>query len=99
MSYADWPVLKRLIPTLRKRYAELQPKHRYRLVRRDGAVFLANYQSWAGRTTIIHGVAERPQLEYFIEQTTARHCDLFLDIGAHMGTYAIMMARHTACRR
>ena len=99
MSHADLPIFKRLIPTLRKRYAELLPGGKYRLVTRDGAVFLVGYRSWADRMTVIHGLAERPQIEYFTHEIADRACDLFLDIGAHMGTYAIMVARRTNCRR
>ena len=99
MSHANLPILKRLIPTLRKRYAELLPERKYRLVARDGAVFLVGYQSWADRMTVVHGLAERPQIEYFTHEIADRGCDLFLDIGAHMGTYAIMVARRTDCRR
>jgi FkbM family methyltransferase len=99
MALAQLPVLKRLIPSLRKRRAELSPPHKYRLVKRDGAIFLVNYRDWADRMAIIHGLVERPQIEYLIGQIIDRRCDLFLDIGAHMGSYAMMAALRTRCAR
>jgi FkbM family methyltransferase len=92
-------VLKRLIPSLRKRRAELSAPDKYRLVERDGAMFLVNYRDWADRMAIIHGLVERPQIEYLIGQIAARGCDLFLDIGAHMGSYAMMVALRTRCAK
>jgi FkbM family methyltransferase len=97
MSFAQLPVLKRLIPSLRKRRARLSPPDRYRLVKRDGARFLVNYTDWADRMVIIHGLAERAQFEFLLQAIAERSCTVFLDIGAHMGTYAIMVARQTRC--
>lgn len=99
MSFAQLPVLKRLIPSLRKRRAWLSPPDRYRLVKREGALFLVNYTSWADRMVIIHGLAERPQVEFLLQAIAVRGCSVFLDIGAHMGTYAIMVARRTRCAK
>ena len=97
MSLARLPVLKRLIPSLRKRWARLSPPEKYRLVKREGVFFLVNNSGWADQMVITHGLAERPQLEYLLQAINARQCGVFLDIGAHMGVYAIMIA-HRAPR-
>jgi FkbM family methyltransferase len=99
VSLARLPVLKRLVPSLRKRWAWLSSPHKYRLVHREGARFLVNYTDWADRMVIIHGLAERAQLKFLLQAIAERSCTVFLDIGAHMGTYAIMVARQTRCTK
>ena len=93
------PILKRLIPSLRKRWHELGDRSQYRLVKRDGLVFLVDYTAWADKTAVIHGLAERPQTEFLLREIGERGATIFLDIGAHMGSYAMMVCRHTRCRR
>lgn len=93
------PILKRLIPSLRKRWHELGDRSRYRLVERDGLVFLVDYTAWADKTAVIHGLAERPQTEFLLREIGKRDASIFVDIGAHMGSYAMMVRRHTNCRR
>jgi FkbM family methyltransferase len=93
VALARLPVLRRLVPSLRKRWALLSPPDSYRVVKREGVLFLVNYTAWADRMVIIHGLAERPQVEFLLQAIAARQCGVFLDIGAHMGTYAILVAR------
>jgi FkbM family methyltransferase len=93
------PILKRLIPSLRKRWHELGNRRRYRLVQRDGLVFLVDYSAWADKTAVIHGLAERPQTQFLLRAVGERGASIFIDIGAHMGSYALMVRRHTRCRR
>jgi FkbM family methyltransferase len=93
------PILKRLIPSLRKRWHELGDRSRYRLVQRDGLVFLVDYSAWADKTAVIHGLAERPQTQFLLHAIGERGASIFVDIGAHMGSYAMMVRRHTHCRR
>jgi FkbM family methyltransferase len=77
----------------------LSPPDRYRLVQREGLLFLANYHSWACRQVIVHGVVERPQTDFLLATMAARGCRLFLDVGAHMGTYAMLVAKRRLCDR
>jgi FkbM family methyltransferase len=93
VSLAQLPILKRLIPSLRKRWAWLSPPDKCRVVKRDGALFLVNYVGWADQMVVIHGLAERPQVEFLLQAIDARQCGVFMDIGAHMGVYSIMVAR------
>ena len=93
------PILKRLIPSLRKRWHALGDRQQYRLVQRDGLVFLVDYTAWADKTAVIHGLAERLQTDFLLRQIGDRGASIFVDIGAHMGSYAMMVRRHTNCRR
>jgi FkbM family methyltransferase len=97
MHYSRIPVLKRLIPSFRKRRAWLSPPNKYRIVKREGSLFLANFAAWADRMVVIHGLVEHEQIEFLIRSIRERECTMFLDIGAHMGTYAITVAKRTQC--
>jgi len=99
VAYSRLPILKRLIPSLRKRRAWFTAPESYRLVKREGVVFLANYAGWADKMAVIHGLAEYEQLHFLLREIGERQCNVFLDIGAHMGTYAIMVAHKTRCQR
>ncbi len=48
---------------------------------------------------IIHGLAEYEQTAFLLQGITRYACKVFMDIGAHMGTYSIMVARKTHCAR
>lgn len=91
MEWSRLPVFKRLIPSVRKRMAGLRPPHRYRLVKRGGARFLVNFANWGDRMVITQGFAEPDQVRYLLQEIQRRRCGVFLDIGAHMGTYAIIV--------
>lgn len=91
--------MKRLVPSLRKRWAELHDPDRFRLVHRAGLTFLVNYNAWADRQVVIHGLVERPQIEYLFTRIRGRACTMFLDIGAHMGIYAALAASRHLCGR
>jgi len=99
VSLARLPILKRLIPSLRKRWAWLSSPREYRIVKREGARFLVNYTDWADRMVIIHGLAERAQVAFLLQAIGERGCTTFIDIGAHMGVYAIVVARRTRCAK
>lgn len=97
MDLSDIPALKRLIPSLRKRRAELAGPKNYRIVKREGALFLVNYADWADRAVVIHGQVEREQANFLLREIRDRRADTFLDGGAHMGVYAITIAQRTDC--
>ena len=99
MHYSRVPILKRLVPSIRKRRAWFTPPQRYRIVKREGSRFLVNFSTWADRMVILHGLVERPQMEFLLRNIRERRCTLFLDIGAHMGTYAITVSKRTPCAR
>jgi len=99
MDAAAIPILKRLVPSLRKRRAEMTDPLTYRLIKRNGAMFLVDYSAWSDRQTLIHGLVERPQTEFLLRAFVDHGVEIFVDIGAHTGAYAIMVARHTQCHR
>ena len=99
MRLSRLPFLRRLIPSWRKRVALLQPRHRYRIVKRNGAHFVVNFANWADRMVVAHGLVERDQIDFFLGEIRRRHCSVFLDVGANMGLYSIFVAQQTECAK
>jgi FkbM family methyltransferase len=99
---SEWdrlPIVKRLIPSLRKRAAGILRPHGYGVVKRFGALFLVNFTYWADRGVTTHGVVERDQILYLLAEIRRRQCQIFVDVGANMGIYTIYVARETECRK
>lgn len=88
----------RLVRSFRKRLAWAFWPTGYGVVRRDGALFMINLRNWAEKTLVTQGTFEREQLAYLLENIRARHCEIFLDIGANMGAYSIFVAQKTPCK-
>ena len=93
------PVLKRLIPSLRKRVAPLRWPGGWRIAKIDGALFLVNYASFTDRVMGFDRNWERAQLAFFLDNVKRRGCEIFLDVGSHIGLYAILVARQAGCGR
>lgn len=92
----QFPILKRLLPSVRKRL--FWDDTRYRIVSRNGGLFLVNFFNWADRTLLLQGSSERNQIAYLLDQVVHKQCEIFIDVGAHFGTYTIFVALKTACR-
>ncbi len=90
------PLLRRLIPSLLRRYARLF-KHRYSIERRMGALFLLDQKNSVDRNLLIKGAWEPEQIETLLQAVKAHHHKgekvVFLDIGSLAALYSIMIAR------
>jgi len=93
------PLLKRLVPSLRKRWAGLFWPGGFTVVRVRGARFLVNYRNFVDRQLAFYGGYEDAQLDYLLGAMTAARCDLFLDVGANFGLYSVLVAKVGAARR
>ncbi len=98
-GWRRWPLVKRLIPSVRKAWAALLWRDGQGVVRRDGARFKVNVRHWLGKSMVMHGAPERAQLSFLLANIAARGCTLFIDIGANFGIYSIFVAQRTGCRR
>jgi FkbM family methyltransferase len=101
--FRDTPVLKRLIPSVLKRYARLC-KHRYVVERRLGIAMLLDQRNSVDRNLLLKGVWEPAQLARLTalaRQLVAGPggARVFLDIGAHWGLYSILMRKTGAFER
>ena len=92
------PILKRLYPSLRKRWAEIFWKDGFAVVRSNGALFLVNHRNFVDRQIAFYGDYEAEQTAYLTTAMGEHGCDLFLDIGANIGLYSIRAAMAWARR-
>jgi FkbM family methyltransferase len=69
------------------------------IVRRDGVLYLLhlNHENWYDKHILQWGAGEAEQRAFFIRHIRRRQCDTFLDIGAHIGTYAACVALQASC--
>ncbi len=87
------PLLKRLIPSVKKRIARLTWWDGWAIRRSNGAVFLLNYRNMVDRQIAFYGDFEADQHCYLFSHIGDGGCDLFLDVGANIGLYSILAAR------
>jgi len=87
------PVFKRLIPSWRKRMAALTWAGGFKVVRSNGAAFLVNFRNYVDRQIAFYGDYETAQHDYFLGEMERRGCDVFIDVGANIGLYSVLVAR------
>src|SRR5271154_1046485 len=92
-------MLKRLAPSIRKRLARLLWPEGRGIVRRDGVLYLLHLQkeNWYDKHVLLWGALEPEQRAFFIENIRQRQSEIFLDIGANFGMYALCVGRQTDC--
>lgn len=93
------PLLKRAIPSIKKRLAPFTTVDGYRLGRARGAIFLLNIRNFVDRKLAFYRDFEPEQVDYFLGAMRRVGCDLFLDIGANIGFYSVLVARQNLARR
>ena len=96
------PVLRRLIPSILKRYGALF-HHRYLIEKRMGALFLIDQKNSVDRNLLIKGAWEPKQIETLKRLIRAHRRAgqpvTFLDIGAHGALYSIILAQENLADR
>ena len=93
MKLRQFPLLKRLIPSARKRFAALTWPGDFKIVRRHDALFLVNFRNYVDRELAFYGGFEREQIALLLGNMRTRGCDLFIDVGANIGFYSVIAAR------
>lgn len=99
MSLRDLPVLKRLIPSARKRIAALTWPGGFKVVRRHDVLLLLNYRNYVDRELLFYGKYEREQIAVLTSAMARHGCDLFLDVGANIGLYSLVVATRRLAQR
>lgn len=92
-------MLKRLVPSIRKRTARLLWPDGRGIVRREGVLYLvnANSRNYYDKHILLWGTGERQQRAFLLQNVSQRKCDTFIDIGANYGLYAASVALQTDC--
>jgi len=86
------PVLKRLVPSLKKRVARARSLNGFCLRKSNGAVFLLNTGNFVDRQIAFYEDFESAQLAYLFAAMRRHGCDLFVDVGANIGFYSVEVA-------
>jgi FkbM family methyltransferase len=87
------PVIKRLYPSLLKAWAGLTWSGGYKVKRYMGVLYLLNYHNQIDRKIGLHGTYENDVGAHLFSEMEKRGCDVFLDIGASIGVYALQAAQ------
>ncbi|MGH7087449.1 MAG: FkbM family methyltransferase [Stellaceae bacterium] len=88
------PVLKRLVPSVRKRIARLTWTDGFAIVRSRNARFLVNYRNYVDRQIAFYDDFETEQLEYLLKNIRKFDCSTFIDVGANIGYYSVHVAKN-----
>jgi len=92
MRFRDIPLLKRLIPSARKRIAAITWPGGFKIVRRHGVLLLLNYRNYVDRELLFYGRYERDQIDTLTAAMLRHGCDVFFDVGANIGLYSLIVA-------
>src|SRR6185312_5208358 len=92
MRFRDIPLLKRVIPSARKRIAAITWPGGFKIVRRHGVLLLLNYRNYVDRELLFYGRYEREQIDVLTAAMLHHGCDIFLDVGANIGLYSLITA-------
>jgi FkbM family methyltransferase len=93
------PILKRLIPSIKKKLAAIRHPDGFLIERRNGILLLLNYRNYVDRQIVFYGAYEQEQIDFLLAAMRERGGDVFLDIGANFGLYALSVAHARACDR
>lgn len=81
------------MPSVRKRLAALTWPGGFRVVQRHRSLFLVNFRNFVDREIAFYGDFEREQIDVLTSAIIERGADLFIDIGANIGLYSVIVAR------
>lgn len=85
MKKIHWSIAKRLFRLFTRRY---------RVARRQGCNFLLDNQNWIDSRLLICQPYERKQIATAVNLICEHKIDTFIDVGANLGVYSIMLAAH-----
>jgi FkbM family methyltransferase len=90
------PLLKRAVPSLKKRLAQMASMNGFQLKKAQGAVFLLRSSNYVDRQIAFYGDYEHRQLGRLLAAMRQSGCDLFIDVGANIGLYTVVVGRSGA---
>jgi len=86
------PVVKRLYPSLLKRWARLTWTGGYKVKRYEGLLWLLDWRNYVDRQVGLLGGYEKAQVAYLLSRMKPE-CDVFIDVGANFGLYSLQVAK------
>jgi FkbM family methyltransferase len=91
--YRKIPIVKRLYPALKKKWAALTWVGGYTVKRYKGLLLLLNYKNLIDRHIALHDGYEEEQFSYFLPLIQQHGANVFLDIGSCTGLYCLRVAQ------
>lgn len=91
------PALKRLVPSLMKARARRKWPNGWTVAEAHGGLFLLNWRNYVDRQLLFFDDFEDEQLDRFIGGMKERGCTAFLDVGANIGYYTVVVAQAHPC--
>lgn len=89
--FRNIPVIKRIYPSLLKKWAALTWTGGHTIKRYNGSLFMLSYRNSVDRHIAFFGF-EQAQVEFLMSRMS-KGCDCFIDVGANIGLYALEAAR------
>ncbi len=93
------PFLKRLVPSFGKLVARMTWPNGFALKPSRGSLFLLHYRNFVDRQIAFYDDFERGQLDFFLDEMAKLPGGIFLDVGANIGYYSILVAAKGLARR
>lgn len=90
------PILKRAIPSLKRRWWRLRHPDGSGIVATQGVRFHLNPDNFVDRQVAFYDDYERAQVDRLAQWIAASCCTAFLDVGAAFGYYSIILAKRFA---
>lgn len=86
------PVIKRLYPSLLKRWARLTWTEGHKVKRYQGLLWLLDWRNYVDRQVGLLGGYEKEQVAYLLSRMKPG-CDVFIDVGANFGLYTLQVVK------
>ncbi|MGQ0676186.1 MAG: FkbM family methyltransferase [Rhodospirillales bacterium] len=89
------PLLKRLVPGIRRRRASRSATRGFTLGRSGAGLFLLQVGNFVDRQVAFYDDYESAQIDFLLAAIRRERCELFVDVGANFGYYAVRVALET----
>ena len=91
MNFLDFPIIKRIYPSIARRFLILinKTKLKHKL---GGFIFEADIKDTIERTTYFRGDYEKPQMGFLKKNSVKYKTKIFLDVGSYIGYYSILLS-------
>jgi len=91
MNFLDFPIIKRIYPSIARRFLILINKTKLKHTL-GGFAFNADIKDTIERTTYFRGDYEKTQMDFLKKNSVKYKTKIFLDVGSYIGYYSILLS-------